>query len=344
MCHGEEPGARAEGVSNHRTRQKTFCEISVVLRDNFVATKSPQDDTHDDVHCFLMNPFSVIFCGTPDFAVPSLKALLDDDAFNVILVITQPDRPIGRKQILTEPPVKVIAEEHGIPVFQPESINKELPAYLESHNLARPDFLIVVAYGKILKQPILDLPLIAPINVHGSLLPRWRGASPVEHAVMFGDESTGVTVQEMAFELDAGPILSMQSIVMEPRETSLSMREKLSTIGATLLIDTLKKPLKPEPQPTTGITICGKLSRDDAKIDPTMMNAIEIDRRVRALNPWPSVLCTIDNHEVKVLESALDPTKNSFPLSCAQDTVLHLITVQEAGKKPMIAADWHRGI
>jgi methionyl-tRNA formyltransferase len=287
---------------------------------------------------------SVIFCGTPDFALPSLQALLTDDAFNVTLVITQPDRPAGRKRTLTPPPVKIFAEKNGIPVFQPENINVELRDYMEKNNIAKPDFLVVVAYGKILRQVILDLPLIAPINVHGSLLPRWRGASPVEHAVLAGDAETGVTVQVMALELDAGPILSMRSLPIEPRATSHELRDTLSKIGAKLLVETLKKPLKTQPQPTSDITICGKLERDDGKVDPTTMTAEEIDRKVRALNPWPSVQCMAEGHKLKLIETSLDATTRSTPLPCAHQTTLHLVTVQEAGKKPMIAADWKRGL
>lgn len=287
---------------------------------------------------------SVIFCGTPDFAVPALEMLINDPAFDVQCVITQPDKPVGRKQVLTAPPVKVVAQAKGIPVFQFESINKELPPLIENGTIKTPDFLIVVAYGKILKQHILDLPKIAPINVHGSLLPRWRGASPVEHSILAGDTETGVTVQIMAAELDAGPVLSMKSIPIEARVTSFELREKLSKIGAELLVETLKKPLDPKPQPSEGITVCTKLTRDDAKADPKTMTAIEIDRRVRALNPWPSVMCVVEGHEMKILESSLSEIKDSIPLTCANNTTLYLVTVQEAGKKPMKAGDWKRGI
>jgi methionyl-tRNA formyltransferase len=287
---------------------------------------------------------SVIFCGTPDFAVPSLQALLDDHAFNVQLVITQPDRPFGRKQIVTPPPVKVLALEKGIPVFQPESINLELQNYLDTHAMERPDFLIVVAYGKILKQHILDLPKIAPINVHGSLLPRWRGASPIEHAILNGDTETGVTIQIMSAGLDEGPILSIASLPIKGMDTSLSLRESMSIMGAQLLVDTLKKTLKPQSQSQTGITICGKLSRNDAKVDPEVMTAEEIDRCVRALNPWPGVLCIVEGHEVKIIDASLQEKPGSIPLLCAKQTTLYLLTIQESGGKPTNAMDWKRGL
>lgn len=287
---------------------------------------------------------SIIFCGTPDVAAESLQALINDTAFEVTLVITQPDRPIGRKQILTASPVKTIALTQNIPVFQPENINAELSGYLEAHNIARPDFLIVVAYGKILKQPILDLPKIAPLNIHYSLLPRWRGASPVEHAILNGDKETGIAIQIMSLGLDEGPILAMEKMPIEATDTSPSLRKKLSTVGATLLVDVLKKPLVPHPQAETGITHCGKLSRDDAQIDPSIMTALEIDRRIRALNPWPGVTTTIDGHEVKLIEASLTEIPKSIPFPCASGSILYLLTIQEPGKKPMNAMDWKRGL
>jgi methionyl-tRNA formyltransferase len=286
----------------------------------------------------------VIFCGTPDFAVPSLQALIDDDAFTVELVITQPDRPVGRKQVMTAPPVKKLALEKGIPVFQPENINLELQDYLNAHAIDRPDFLVVVAYGKILKQPILDLPKIAPINVHGSILPRWRGASPIEHAILNGDAETGVTIQIMTAGLDEGPILSIEKMPLTAMDTSTSVRASMSVMGATLLVETLKKPLDPKPQPDTGITICGKLSRSDGRVDTEVMTAEEIDRCIRALNPWPGVITTIEGHEVKIIEASLNDVPNSHPLECAKSSILNIVTIQEAGGKPMSAVEWKRGL
>ena len=286
---------------------------------------------------------SIIFCGTPAFAVPSLKALLADKTFDVQLVITQPDRPQGRKMEMTPSPVKMAALEANIPVFQPENINKELENYLKEHDIAAPDFLIVVAYGSILSQATLDLPKVSPINIHGSLLPRWRGASPIEHAVLMGDKQTGVTIQRMVWELDAGPILAMEALDIGLRDTALELREKLAIIGADLLVNTLHSSLKEEEQPSDGITIAPRLTREDAKTDLATMTAEEIDRRVRALNPWPSVMVQIKGEEVKVLDASLEPSTASIPLECAKGTTLHLLTIQSAGKKPMGAAEWARG-
>ena len=291
-----------------------------------------------------MPRFKIIFCGTPEFALPSLDALASDSAFEILLVVTQPDQPVGRKQVITPPAVKVRAEELKIPVFQPQKVSEELPQYLAEKGIPKPDFLVVVAYGHILREQILSLPVIAPINVHGSLLPRWRGASPVEHAILAGDTETGITVQIMAKELDAGAILGMRSITIDPRETTPALKEKLSKLGAELLIETLKKPLQPVDQPTDGITICRKLSRESGIVDPATMPAEQIDRRVRALNPWPGVTCTISGKILKLLETSLESAAHSIPLPCKDNTTLHLLSVQEAGKKPMQAAAWKRGI
>lgn len=280
---------------------------------------------------------SVWFLGTSAFAVPSLEALAADGRFSIERVITQPDRPAGRKQVLTPSPVKVAAQALGLQIFQPEDINVE-----EFAVAAAPDFFVLVAFGQILSQKILDLPTIAPVNVHGSLLPRWRGASPIHHAILAGDAETGVTVQKMVKELDAGPILSQQHVMIEPRETFTSLHNKLAPIGADLLIKTLTSPLKPVEQDQSKMTICHTLKRHDGFVDPTTMTAEEIDRRVRALTPWPGV--TLEKESLKILESSLEATGESAPLPCANDSVLHLIKVQPAGGKPMNGAAWKRGL
>lgn len=285
---------------------------------------------------------SIVFCGTPDFAVPSLRALAADPAFDVQLVITQPDKPVGRKAIVTPPPVKVVAEKLGIPVWQPQSLNKELKTQ-DSRLKTRPDFLVVVAYGQILSEEVLAWPSIAPINVHASLLPRWRGASPVQHAVLAGDTETGVTIQRMVYELDAGPILGMQKVAIGPEETAEALFPKLAELGALLLADTLKKPLHPKDQPTDGITLCRKLSRDDGNVDPATMTAEDIDRRVRALHPWPGVRATIGGKEIKILRTSLKPSSDAAPLPCSGGTTLYLREVQAPGGKPVTGVQWARG-
>lgn len=288
--------------------------------------------------------FSVIFCGTPHFAVPALRTLAADPAFDVKLVITQPDKPVGRKKEIVAPPVKETAIGLEIPVLQPENVNDELPAYINMNPDLQPDFLVVVAYGKILSQAVLDLALIAPVNVHGSVLPRWRGASPVEHAVLHGDREAGVTVQVMVQELDAGPILASAAIPIGARDTATGLREHLSQLGAQLLVDTLKQPLDPQPQLAEGVTFCRKLTKEDGIVDREKMTADEIDRHVRALNPWPGVLCDVQGNKLKLLETSMEQVPHSIPLGCANETTLHLVRVQPSGKKDMWADDWRRGL
>lgn len=289
-----------------------------------------------------MAKHTVIFCGTPAFAVPSLESLAADPDFDVRLVVTQPDKPVGRQKTLTAPPVKTSALRLNLRVIQPDDINDpEIRLQLAAIDC---DFLVVVAYGKILSQEILALPHIAPVNVHGSILPRWRGASPVEHAILAGDKETGVTVQIMAEALDAGPVLSIARTDITARETTPQLKEKLCHMGASLLVRTLKEPLRPAPQPDTGVTYCRKLARKDGTADPRSMTAKTIDRMVRALNPWPGVTCTVEGQELKLIETSLEPVEGSIPFPCAQSTILHLASVQAAGKKPMTGQEWKRGL
>ncbi|HVW66837.1 MAG TPA: methionyl-tRNA formyltransferase [Candidatus Peribacteraceae bacterium] len=287
---------------------------------------------------------SILFCGTPHFAVPSLRMLLHDDDFEVKAVITQPDKPVGRKQTLTYPPVKTLALDHQIPVLQPENINTFLPDYIEKHPEMKPDFLVVVAYGKILKQAVLDLPNIAPINVHASVLPRWRGASPIEHAILNGDATTGVTIQIMSAGLDEGPILSIDKIGIGAHETAPQLRERLSVIGAELLVKTLKEPLHPVPQSAEGITVCTKIKKEDGNVDPKTMSAWQIERAIRAYQPWPGVKATIDGHEVKLIEASIEPDPSAIAIACNENTTLYVTMLQPPGKKPMKATDWQRGL
>ena len=307
--------------------------------------------------------FSVIFCGTPDFAVPSLKALHSNPDFDIKLVITQPDKPVGRKKIITPPPVKVAAKELGLSVAQPENINNFIlrgsachpevqvnevdeprrKSAAPQYDICQCDFLIVVAYGQLLKQPLLDLPRIAPVNVHASLLPRWRGASPIQHSILHGDTHTGVSVQRMVRQLDAGPILSQESVPIDERETAGSLHDKLAKTGAELLTTTLKKPLNETRQDESQVTVCGKLSRTDGRMDPSVQSALEIDRAIRALNPWPGVTMNIEGIDIKCLAAELDAQGDAFAISCANQSTLYLTTIQEPGKKPMTTAEWLRG-
>jgi methionyl-tRNA formyltransferase len=281
-------------------------------------------------------PLHIIFLGTSAFAVPSLEALAKDKRFSVDLVITQPDRPTGRKQILTPPPIKISAEKLGLPLQQPEKINTF------NYPLSTIHFLVVVSYGQILSQAILDLPTKAPVNVHASLLPRWRGASPIQNAILAGDRETGVTIQRMVKQLDAGPILAQANTPIDPRETTPSLHDRLAVMGAELLIDTLTKPLREQEQDENEIVFCHKLTREDGNVDPNTQTAEEIDRKARALNPWPGVTMEIGGQQVKILETALADQPNSFPFPCRGGSMLHLVKVQRPGGKPVSGAEWGR--
>lgn len=282
------------------------------------------------------SPLHVVFAGTPEFAVPTLKALLDDPAFIVDLVITQPDKPVGRKHVLTPPPVKVVAEEAGITVEQPENINDFGLQNLEF------DFLVVVAYGQILSQEVLDCPRIAPVNIHFSLLPEWRGAAPVQHAMLAGQTVTGITIQRMAKKLDTGNILAQEEVPIP----ELTYAEDVYTLcgqkGATLLTQTLKNPLEETEQDHSKATFCKKLTREMGSIDPTQISAQQLHSTVYALVPWPGVLCKIDGQEVKILETRLEEEPGTIPLQC-KDSVLHIKTLQPPGKTAMSSEAWLRG-
>jgi methionyl-tRNA formyltransferase len=285
---------------------------------------------------------SIMFCGTPDFAVPSLRALAADQAFAVGLVATQPDKPAGRSGALTPPPIKTVAHDLGIPVWQPQGFDATAAMEVWPQK-EPPDFLVVVAYGHILDNAALALPRIAPINVHASLLPRWRGASPIQHAILAGDTQTGITVQVMARRLDAGPILAQSSTPISDRETAPSLHDRLSQMGATLLAETLKNPLQPQEQSEDGVTICRKLSRDDGQANAEKMDAATIDRMVRAFTPWPGITIEIDGATMKLLGTSLIAMPGAHPLPCKDNTTLWLVTVQVPGKKPMCGEEWARG-
>lgn len=286
----------------------------------------------------MSKPFSVIFAGTPEFALPSLEELIADPAFNVTLIISQPDRPIGRRKIMTPPPVKQCARKHGIRTLQPENIAEEV-----SKEEMHCDFLVTVAYGQILPGTMLDIPTIAPINVHASLLPRWRGASPMQHALLAGDTETGVTIQKMSDIVDAGDILAQRITPIDERETLTSLHNRLAAMGAQLLTETLKNPLSPTPQNEEGITQCSKLTRADGNVDPQQMTAEEIDRHVRALVPWPGVRCRIDGTPVKLIATCLKEEAGTLALPCADSSTLHIRTLQSPGRNPMSGAAWERG-
>lgn len=295
----------------------------------------------------------IVFMGTPDFAVPPLKALIDSagpDRWEVAGVVTQPDRPKGRGKKLTPPPVKVVAEAAGIPVLQPDTL-KSGQAFAELAAL-KPDLIVVAAFGQILRKNVLELPPHGCINVHASLLPRWRGASPVTAAIQAGDTETGVTLMMMDEGLDTGPTIAQQAVPINADHTGGSLTEELADVGAELLIDTLPAwlagKLKPQPQNDALATKTRLLKKSDGKIDWTQP-AATIERQVRAFTPWPGTFTDGLKDRIKILavEVAADIQSPPVPGTVFErdkqiyvttgDGALRLDTVQPAGKKAMSA-------
>jgi methionyl-tRNA formyltransferase len=290
----------------------------------------------------------IVFMGSPDFALPTLQALQEN--YSVVGVVTQPDRAAGRGRELKSPPVKTLALELGIPVIQPEKLRQ--PEAMEQLRAWSPDVIVVAAFGQILKQDVLDLPEFGCINVHASLLPRWRGAAPINAAILHGDEETGITIMKMDAGLDTGPILSQRSVRIQPDETAGSLFETLSQLGADLLLEALAGYLageiEPRPQPEEGVTYAPMLKKEDGALDFSRP-AEELERKVRAFNPWPGTYFEWDGNLLKVhkarttivftymfQEPGTRTIYDGLPAIFGGDnTLLVLEEVQPAGKKPM---------
>ena len=294
----------------------------------------------------------IVFMGTPDFAVPSLQALIDA-GHDVCAVYTQPDKPQGRKQILTAPPVKTLALEHDIPVFQPNTLKNE-DEQARLRELA-PEVIIVVAYGKLLPKAVLDIPPHGCINEHGSLLPRWRGAAPIQWAVIAGDEMAGVTTMQMAEGLDTGDMLLTYETKVGEKETAGELFDRLAQSGAELLTQTLVKldEITPRPQDDAQSCYAHMLDKQMAVIDWSK-SAHEIDCLIRGLNPWPIALTTLSGERLKVFAAEkangngepgtvleADP-KKGLTVACGEGA-LKLIEIQLVGGKRMKATDFLRG-
>lgn len=294
----------------------------------------------------------IVFMGTPDFAVPSLQALIDA-GHDVCAVYTQPDKPQGRKQILTAPPVKTLALEHDIPVFQPNTLKNE-DEQARLRELA-PEVIIVVAYGKLLPKAVLDIPPHGCINVHGSLLPRWRGAAPIQWAVIAGDEMAGVTTMQMAEGLDTGDMLLTYETKVGEKETAGELFDRLAQSGAELLTQTLVKldEITPRPQDDAQSCYAHMLDKQMAVIDWSK-SAHEIDCLIRGLNPWPIALTTLSGERLKVFAAEkaagngepgtvleADP-KKGLTVACGEGA-LRLTEIQLVGGKRMKANDFLRG-
>ncbi|CAI2540046.1 methionyl-tRNA formyltransferase [Serratia liquefaciens] len=299
----------------------------------------------------MSDSLRIIFAGTPDFAARHLDALLSS-GHQIVGVFTQPDRPAGRGNKLTPSPVKVLAEQHQLPVFQPKSLRPEENQHLVADLNA--DVMVVVAYGLILPKAVLDMPRLGCINVHGSLLPRWRGAAPIQRSLWAGDSETGVTIMQMDVGLDTGDMMYKIACPIEADDTSASLYDKLAQLGPQGMLATLQQmaegSAKREVQDESLVTYAEKLSKEEARLDWSLP-AMQLERCIRAFNPWPVSYFTIDDQPVKVWQATvLEQNANAEPGTIVHadkhgiqvatvEGILNLTQLQPAGKKPMSAQD-----
>lgn len=295
----------------------------------------------------------IAFLGTPEFALPSLAALIARG--DTLCVFTQPDRPVGRKAVLTPPPVKVLAQEHGVPVMQFEKIRS--PEGVAALTEFAPDLCVTAAFGQFLSAKNLAIPRLGTINVHGSLLPKYRGASPIQSAIIDGEAETGVTTMLTALGMDSGDILLAARTPIGENETYGELSERLADIGAKLLLETLDAleagTLVPVPQDAEAATVCHMLAKEDGRID-FAKPCKAVHDLVRGTNPWPGAFALLDGQPLKIWETRradvpLDAPAGTLAVQngrlfvrCA-DGALEILTVQASGKKRMDAASFVRG-
>jgi methionyl-tRNA formyltransferase len=297
-------------------------------------------------------PLRIVFAGTPDFAVPSLRAAAQRG--EVVAVYTQPDRPAGRGRELQSSPVKLEALRRGIPVLQPESLKSEISR--DALRALQPDLMVVVAYGLLLPQRILEIPKFGCWNVHASLLPRWRGAAPIQRAIEAGDAETGVCLMQMEKGLDTGPVLLRQSLAIGENETGGQLHDRLASLGAQVLADGLGllragiRPV-PQPQPQEGVTYAHKLDKAEAKLD-WAQPADVLARKVRAFNPWPMAEAELSGERVRIHGAVARPLahgaapgtvvaagRDGIDVACGEGA-LRIRVLQRAGGKAITAADY----
>ena len=290
----------------------------------------------------------IIFMGTPDFSVPVLQALVDA-GHQIAAVYCQPPRPAGRGKKDRVSPVQLRAEKLGLDVRYPVTL-KTAEAQAEFAAL-QADIAVVVAYGLILPQAILDTPTHGCLNIHASLLPRWRGAAPIHRAIMAGDDSTGVCIMQMEAGLDTGPVLLREVIEIGAEETTGALHDRLSDLGANAVVRALAQlpALTPAPQPDEGVTYAAKIDKAEARID-WMRPAVEVDRLIRGLSPFPGAWCNVAGERVKLLGSRLargtgapGQVLNGFTIACG-DGAVEITLAQRAGKRAMSADDVLKGL
>lgn len=288
----------------------------------------------------------VVFMGTPEFSVPVLRALAADH--EVVGVWCQPPRPAGRGKQPRPSPVQQAAEELGLPVHHPVSLRD--PQAQADFAAMRADVAVVVAYGLILPQAVLDAPRLGCLNIHASLLPRWRGAAPIQRAILAGDMETGICIMQMQAGLDTGPVLMREATPIGPEDTAQDLHDRLSAMGARLILTALHRlpDLVPQPQPATGVTYAAKIDKAEARIDWTRPGT-EVDRQIRGLSPFPGAWCEIAGERVKLLRSRLadgqgEPGQvlHGLTVACGEGAV-EVLEAQREGKRALAARDFLRG-
>ena len=287
----------------------------------------------------------IIFMGTPDFSVPVLEAL--HQAHEIVAVYCQPPRPAGRGKADRPTPVHARALALGLPVRHPVSLRSEGAA--KDFAALGAEVAVVVAYGLILPQAILDAPRLGCLNIHASLLPRWRGAAPIHRAIMAGDAETGVCIMQMEAGLDTGPVLLREATAIGAEETTADLHDRLSQMGAGLILQALAAlPLAAQPQPEQGVTYAAKIDKAEARVDWTRP-AVEVDRQIRGLSPFPGAWCDVAGERVKLLRSRLaegrgEPGQvlHGLTIACGEGAV-EITLAQREGKKPVTAQDFLRG-
>jgi methionyl-tRNA formyltransferase len=315
---------------------------------------------------FRIMKLRVAFAGTPAFAVPALLALAE--SHTLVGVLTQPDRPAGRGRVLSASHVKRVATELGLPIMQPARLradDPQLAATLATLDRWQADVLVVVAYGLLLPQAILQQPHLGCLNIHGSLLPRWRGAAPIQRAILAGDRTTGVCIMQMNQGLDTGDIWRQAAIDISPLATADSLHEQLANIGAQQILlaldDIVSGTRHAVPQASDGVTYAAKLSKTEAEVDWSN-SAVQIDRQIRGLNPWPMAQSSLRGEVIKFLRSSVategvDNTaaRPNLPgailaleaeglrVACGRG-VVHIHELQRAGRRPIAARDFYNGI
>jgi len=297
----------------------------------------------------------IIFMGTPDFSVPILNALVNSE-YDIALVVTQPDRPKGRKKVITPPPVKVEAEKHNIPVFQPKKLSSDYQAILDYD----PDLIVTAAYGQLLPKEILEAPQYGCINVHASMLPELRGGAPIHYAILEGKSETGITIMYMVEKLDAGDILTQRSTPIEHEDNVGTLHDKLSEVGSNLLLETLPPlfagNLTPIKQEDSQATFAANIRREQEKIDWSKSN-VDVYNQIRGLNPWPVAYTTYESKNMKIWKAELynneykgEPGEiikkindKGFVVLCGNNKGVLITEIQPAGNKRLTVREYLLG-